>query len=211
MDSKCRSPTPRGVSLAHLRHYKGLLIYYRSEASIRFAGNKPPLPNCNTITLDEFYKAHTHPDYASWYFDVKSIPTHFRSLNKNHKIPLLPVELYIDTEVVRLLALTYHTRLDDFISTIIEWMNGIFLQRLSQQLDQLLRAISVVDLKALCCHHLKSHQNESRMHLVVCRPTSMPIETGLTHHHSRGGYIIASGLYFPCLSADRACSNQASK
>jgi hypothetical protein len=83
-----------------------ITVMSSAEVSLRFTGNKPPLPNCATVTLDEFYYTHSHPNHVSWYLDACNVPAPFKPLSKNAKIPLMCIEIYIDTNAVCLILTT---------------------------------------------------------------------------------------------------------
>ncbi|KAK7034990.1 kinase-like domain-containing protein [Favolaschia claudopus] len=68
------------------------------HVSIRWAGNKMPVPNSLSLTVGEFYEVHSSSDNSAIY--VENIPSAWKALAAVHKRKggFMALELYIDSE-----------------------------------------------------------------------------------------------------------------
>ncbi|KAK7048818.1 kinase-like domain-containing protein [Favolaschia claudopus] len=68
------------------------------HVSIRWAGNKMPVPNSLSLTVGEFYAVHSSTDNSAIY--VENVPSAWKSLAAVHKRKggFMALELYIDSE-----------------------------------------------------------------------------------------------------------------
>ncbi|KAK6997328.1 hypothetical protein R3P38DRAFT_3623649 [Favolaschia claudopus] len=68
------------------------------HVSIRWAGNKMPVPNSLSLTVGEFYEVHSSSDNSAIY--VENVPSAWKALAAMHKRKggFMALELYIDSE-----------------------------------------------------------------------------------------------------------------
>jgi hypothetical protein len=76
------------------------------ELSIRLPNGRLPELNSTLLTVEEFYKIHAStPALKEANFGEKVVPPMWKAQAKNQKLPFICIELYFDTNAVRLSGL----------------------------------------------------------------------------------------------------------